>query len=334
MALGVNLGLFGQGTPNQYNNLSQSSGWTPQGAQQDVNRVSDLIAGAAYGAPQQTSQQYDTTPVSQSNIDAINNYGQGGTTSSTPDYSQQISQYQNAINTLLPTQLSAGNQGIDNQYQSALQQLLQGKNIADRDYGTAKQQSATGFVKAKNTIGAQAGSSLSGLLRLLGARGAGASSASGLARQAVARGAGLQRGDVSDTFGANNQSLDTSYGDYNNNYNNQVTSVGSQRQTAKDALANQISSSKASLLQQIAALQSSPANAQPYLDQANAITQQVAGYVAPSINYNTQAYQAPTAQSYAVGQNATPTYNSGAGGTDYFSPYLQTLLGKKQQQFA
>lgn len=293
------------------------------GTGQDVGSIENWVASnyAANNAPA-------SDPTATNTLSSPTSPSGGGTAS--PDYSQQIGQYNNELNNLLPAQQNAGNQNIENSYQSALQQLLQGKNIADRNYGTAKQQSATGYVGAKNTIGSQAGSALNGLLRLLGSRGAGLSSAADAARQAVARGAGLQRGDVGNTFAQNNQSLDTGYGDFNNQYNQQVSSAGTQRDNGRQTLQNNIESSRAGLLQAIAGLQSSPTNAQPYLDQANAIQQGIAGYVPKQISYNTPAYQAPSLASYTTAPQATPQYSNNAGASDYFSPYLQTLLGKKQ----
>lgn len=243
---------------------------------------------------------------------------------------QAISNIQSAINRT-GSQLSAGNASLDNQASSALQQLLLGRNQGEASYNQGRQTNATNYVGAKNTIGSQAGSALSGLLRLLGSRGA-SGSAVDSARQAVARGATLQRADAGNAFGQNQQGLDTNWNNYLTGYNNQVTNVGAQRDQGKQALQNSINANKASLLQSLAQLQQSPSAAQPYLDQANSLYDQTANYVTPQINYQTQAYNAPSLASYNT--EATNTSLKNQSGGDYYSPFLQTLLGKKQPGLA
>lgn len=257
-------------------------------------------------------------------------------------YDQAIGNTQAGINRLDP-QLASGNSTIEASYNNALNQLLLGKNQGETAYKGNKQSTATGYVGAKNTIGSQAGSSLNGLLRLLGSRGAGGGSAYRFAApEAVARGATLQRADSTNTFGQNNQALDTGWGNYMTAYNNQVSSAGSQRQQARQTLQQQIDTNRASLLQSLADLQSrrdqtaggnGVGASQGSLDQANAILDRSSNYTTAPINYQTQAYQAPDIASYTTTPNATPQY-SGSGPSDYFSPYLQALLGKKQQVLA
>lgn len=253
-------------------------------------------------------------------------------------YDQAIGNTQQAIDRL-PGQLQSGQSGINSSYQDALNQLLLGKNTSQQGYNTAKQQSATGYVGAKNTIGSQAGSTLNGLLRLLGSRGAGGGSAYNTAApQAVARGATLQRADVGNTFAGNNQSLDQGWGNYLNDYNNQVSSAGAQKDQQQQGLQQSIDSNKASLLQSLAQLQAQKniaaggtgvGAAQPYLDQANSLLDHLSNYSVAPIKYNTQAYQAPSLASYTTAPQAAPNVQ-GQGGGDYFSPYLSSLLGKKQ----
>jgi len=100
----------------------------------------------------------------------------------------------------------------DTTSQQSLQDFNTAKTNATNQYNTIGQQSRQDYVGAKNTIGANAGSSLNSLLRLLGSRGAGGGSAAQFAApQAVARGASIQRGEVGQTFGRNQQALDTNY---------------------------------------------------------------------------------------------------------------------------
>lgn len=258
-----------------------------------------------------------------------------------------IAQYDQGIGNLnaavgrLPGQLSSGNSTIDSSYTNAINQLLGAKNIANQGYTTNKNQTGADYVTSKNTIGANAGSSLNGLLRLLGSHGAGGSSAATIsAPGAVARQATQQRADVGSTFGRNNQTLDTNWNNYVTENNNQVNSAGSQRDNQKSELQRSIDSNKASLLQQLAQLSGQRAQAaggnatgaaQPYLDQANAVLDRSSNYTTAPINYQTQAYQAPDLAKYTFNSNSAPTVQGQSPSNDYYSPYLQALLGKKQQ---
>lgn len=254
-------------------------------------------------------------------------------------YGQSIGNTQSAIDRLGGQQAS-GNNSIDASYTNALNQLLLGKNQANATYDTTKHQTGVDYVGAKNTIGANAGNSLNGLLRLLGSRGAGGSSAATIsAPGAVARNATLQRTDVGNTFGANNQALDTNWNNYLTGYNNEVSSAGNQRDQSKQSLQQQIDNNRATLLQSLASLTGQQAAAQggnatavsqPYLDQANALLDKTSNYTTAPINYQTQAYTAPDLAKYTTNPNATPTFNGQTQANDYTSPYLAALLGKKQ----
>lgn len=258
-------------------------------------------------------------------------------------YKQAIDNTQAAVNRL-PGQLQSGYSGIDASFQNALSQLLLGKNQANTAYTGQKDSTALDYSGAKNTIGANAGSTLNGLLRLLGSRGAGGSLAAngigaGTVRGEVGRNATLQRADVSTQNASNNQLLDTNWNNYLTGYNNEVSSAGNQKDTQRQSLEQSIGTNKASLLQTLAQLQAesaaatggnATAAAQPYLDQANGVLNGLSNYSVAPINYNTVAYQPPSLASYNTDSKATPSVSGQSGALDYFSPYLSALLGKKQ----
>jgi len=254
-------------------------------------------------------------------------------------FDQSINNTQSAIDRL-GSQLNSGYSGIDSSYQNAINQLLGGKNQGERNYDENVKTTRTNYIAGKNTVGANAGSTLNSLQRLMGARGAGGSSAYEVAGpQAVSRQATLQRNDLSNTFGANIKGLDQSWGDFMQGYNNQVSGAGHQRDQQKSELQRQIDNNRASLLQSLAQLagqrdQVAGGNgtgaSQPYLDQANSILDRTANYTTSPINYSVEAYKAPSLSSYTTNPNAAPTYQGQKSNTDYFSPYLAALLGKKQ----
>jgi hypothetical protein len=314
--------------------------FTPTGGISGGNPLQNFSTGGSNGTPQQINQ----IPLGGSGggaqtLAATTGGSDGGY--SAAELAQQAANNQaigniNSAIGRLGTQQASGNQGIDNAYNTALQQLLLGKNQGELSYNQGKQTNATNYVQNKNAIGANAGEALNGIQRLLGSRGAGGSSAyNTVAPGAVARGATLQRADAGQNFGANQQGLDTNWNQYMTGYNNSVTGAGAQRDEQKRTLNDSITQNNASLLQQLASLQAGAGNsagAQPYLDQANSLLDRLATSAPAQINYNTQAYTPPSISSYS----ATPTstsYNQQNGG-DYFSPFLQTLLGKKQPSLA
>lgn len=296
-----------------------------------------LIGGQPVGAPQVQGQQTGGSYFGAAG-------GGGGAPAVDPAlvaaYNQAIGNTQAAYDRQ-GNLLNSGYSGIDASYQNALNQLLLGKNQAESGYKSNKQQTATDYVGAKNTIGANAGSVLSGLLRLLGSRGAGGGSAyNRVAPEAVARGATLQRTDVGNTFGANNQALDTNWGNYMTGYNNELSSAANQKEQQRKGLESTIDTNRASLLQSLAQLTaqrdqasggSGVAGAQPFLDQANSLLDRTSNYTTAPINYQTQAYNAPSLASYTTNPQAAPSYEGQQTSNDYFSPYLQALLGKKQR---
>lgn len=255
-------------------------------------------------------------------------------------YDQGIGNTQSALGRL-GDQFNSGSTQIDSSYQNAINQLLLGKNQANAAYDTNKHQTATDYVSSKNTIGANAGNSLNGLQRLLGSRGAGGGSAATItAPGAVARQATLQRADVGNTFGANNQALDTNWGNYMTGYNNEVSGAGNQRDTKRQELQQSVDSNRASLLQSLALLSGQKASAQggngnaaaqPFLNQANSVLDNLSRYSVAPINVQTQAYSAPDLAKYTSNPNATPTFQGEAQSNDYTSPFLAALLGKRQQ---
>lgn len=258
-----------------------------------------------------------------------------------------LGQYDQAIGNLnkavdrTGNMLESGYSGIDSSYQNALNQLLLGKNQANTAYDANKLSTGQDFVAAKNTIGSNAGQTLSGLWRLLGARGAGGGSAYRVsAPDAVARDATLQRTEAGNTFGANNQMLDTNWNNYMTGYENERSSAARQREQQREELARSVNQNKANLLQELASLEAqraqiaggdSVAASQDYLDRANNILDNVSSYDIRPIEYQTQAYTAPELSSYVTNANARPVFEGQSPENDYISPYLAALLGRRRQ---
>ena len=304
---------------------------------QNISAINNAVGGDVSSALKGFQQIQDPNPPQQAAGGAGTGYTVGvndpGTLAS---YDQGINNTQSSLNNI-PGQVYSQLQGVDTSYQNALNQLLLGKNQANATYTTNKQQTGQDFVTAKNTIGTNAGNTLNGLLRLLGSRGAGGGSAyTQTAPQAVAGQATLQRTGAGNTFGANNQALDTNWNNYLTGYNNQVAGATNQRDQQKQSLGSQAATNQAQLQQQLASLAgeraaatggNATAAAQPYFDAANQLLSKASNYTVAPINYQTQAYNAPALSAYTVNPNAAPTYQGQTPTNDYTSPYLGALLG-------
>lgn len=259
------------------------------------------------------------------------------------EFDQGIGNVQSGIDRL-GNQLNVGNQNIDSGYNSALNQLLQGEANTKQQYDTSKTQQTQDFVGTKNTIGGNAGNSLNGLQRLLGARGAGGSSAALFgAPQAVAQQAAQQRAGAGQAYGRNQQALDTSWNGYETGVGNSKTDLSHQRDNSRNGLQASIDTTRANLLQSLATLQGQRAQAsggnpvsaaQPYLDQANNYLGQAdsLGLQTPTFQVQPTVYQAPTLDHYTANPFATPQ-TSGNGALDQsVAPYLSLLLGAQKDK--
>lgn len=281
----------------------------------------------------------------------VANSRKGGSSTGGSSNAGQIAQYDQGIGNInssigrLDGELNAGYQNADTAYNSSVNKLLQAK--ADNEAGYKKNVDTTkqDYVGSKNTINVNTGNSLNALQRLLGSKGAGGSSAALIsAPEAAARQGTLQRQGVGDTFGKNIQSLDTGW-------NNYVRDTEKEKQGYEDNRVNQrnqtlanVNNTRASLLQQLATLvgqktslqgRNATAASQGYLDEANNLLGQNAGLgvLRPVAQIAPSVYTPGTVADYTVNPNAAPTVNGQApGSTDYASPFLQLLLGKKEQQ--
>lgn len=260
-------------------------------------------------------------------------------------YDPAIQQQQAALGRLTNVQ-SIGQANADTAYNQALNQLNQQKALDQQTYDKNTQSTKTDFVGAKNTIGTNAGNSLNSLLRLLGAHGAGGSSAALLsAPQATARQATVQRSGATDTYGKNLQSLDTNWGNYTNSFNQNVSAQGIKHQNDVNAAIASADTQRGGILQQLADLfgkragiQGGDTNAaaQPYLNQANQYLTEAdnLGRAVPVPQVSPLVYNAPNLANYTTNPNATPTVAGQGQATDYTSPYLAALLGKKNANTA
>lgn len=271
----------------------------------------------------------------------------GGSTYSGPDYSQinantisQLSQGAGTINNALgrlPGQLDIANSNINNRYTTKNNELQTGYNNNQNSYNTQTTQNQQSFRTNKNSINDQASQGLRGLSRLLGAYGA-VGSDLGVAQQSVMNQASRQNAGAGLNYATNQSGLDTNWGNFENSFKNerkklndwkteQLASAEQQSTTTRQDLMSKL----ADLNGQIAAARggSYAGAAQPYLDQANALSSKIdsLGKLNPTYDGVTPVYTAPSLSSYNVGNPVSYGFtNNGTSAAD--TPYLSLLLGK------
>lgn len=259
-------------------------------------------------------------------------------------YSPQVlAQYDQGIKTLQSaldrsgTQLGIAQGNINNQFNTNQNELNTAKQNAQQSYDQSGVQNQQSLRTNKNQIADQASSGLRGLLRTLGAYGAGGSSdALYNAPKAVTDQASAQRAGAGNTFAQNQQNLDTNWNGFLNSDQTSRQKLNDWRTQQLNSAQAQAETTKQSLLQKLADLQGQRASAaggsyasaaQPLLDQANSLSGSIdqLGAINPTYNGTTPTYTAPTLDSYLA--NADTKTTLGQGATQDVSPVLSALLG-------
>src|ERR1700757_3263396 len=305
--------------------LGQSSNSTGSTAVDNnpINQTAGVSSGGSGGSGGYAAPSYDPQVLSQ--------------------YDQAIGTEQNALNRL-PTQLGVAQGNIRTQYGQNLNELNSTKDQSQNSYNTSTNQNQQSLRTNKNQISDQASAGLRGLLRTLGAYGAGGSSdAQFVAPQAVATQASQPRAGAGQTFAQNQSGLDTNWNNFlsqDQNSRNKLNDWQTQQLNSAQAQSDQ---TKQDLLTKLADLTGKRAEyqggsytgaAQPFLDQANALSGQIdnLGRLNPTYTGTTPVYNAPSLSSYEVNAGGAPHAQVGnpSALTDQTSPYLSLLLNSQK----
>lgn len=296
----------------------------------------ELAYNSAVKAIQGLVGTYQTAPA------AATSSGKADAPADLSSYDQGIDATNAQINGLDP-QLANAIGTAENNYTTTINKLANDKSIADRNYGTAKTTDAQDFVGSKNTINTNTGNTISTINRVLGSRGAGGQSAGKFAGLVAAGAGSQQRAGAATTFGKNEQSLDTNYGDFNAAYKTNVDSAGAQKENDANAARASSFTTKASLLQQLATLinQRTAASggsgtdaSQPLVEQAKSLLAQATqlGTPKPVAAQTPLAYTPPSLSSYTTNPTAvTPAGARTSAATDTVVPYLSLLANRDKQ---
>lgn len=256
--------------------------------------------------------------------------------SNTAYYNQLINQYQNSLNNIASS-LDELNKGSQNQRDTNLNELQSSFNKNKRSYDTNSQQNIQNNQLTKNKIADQASQGLRGLLRTLGANGAGGSSAAAyLAPNAVTDTANAELADANSTFAQNQQNLDTNWNDYLNDYDNDKKKIEDAYQSALRSNEQNVLNQRNNILNQLI---SAYAGAGRSGDMANATRQinentnrinELNRFAKPTYNGTTATYTPADLASYNTGNTNVRTSLSGATNATN-NPTLAMLLGVRRR---
>ncbi|MCA9334315.1 hypothetical protein KC963_04665 [Candidatus Saccharibacteria bacterium] len=277
--------------------------------------------------------------------------GSGGTSydpAAVALYDQAIGQA-NAGLGRLGSQEGIGIANVEGDFNNNLQRLLSAKNRTQQQYEGNKVTSTQDNLQARSDIDFATGQRANALKRLLGARGAGSSSASRVAAPYAAALEGTQQlNDVADTFAKNMGALDKSWGDYNFEWDQNKNDLEAQKVNAINAVKSEVANKRVNLLNTLAQLNTqrqqalggsagaTVAAAQPYLNQVNDIYGQIDNLgrqFQGRVNVADPTYSAPDLSAYTY----DPRNPVGFGGNqnaqaEAVSPYLSLLLNAKKKE--
>lgn len=231
-------------------------------------------------------------------------------------------------------QLNIANQNILDQYNASIQKLINQKNQAEGQYNTSRANTMQDNQTAKSRIDQGVGQQYTGIQRLLGARGAGNSSASQIAAPYAAGLVGnQQRQDVNKQYATNMAGLDTNWNQFNTDWNDKQGETNTWRENQLRQANSNALDTRARLL--AAKAQLNPANAAGYQAQIQDLGSQIDALGRVSVyNPGNVVYKAPDLQAYGYQTAGGPTQGNAL--QQALGPYY-TLLGedkKNQDQLA
>lgn len=247
----------------------------------------------------------------------------------------------------LDDQQRIGLENVLNSYNRGRNRLSEQRGIAERDYGTNRDRNVNNYLGARNGIMQNTRATANALQRLLGLNGAGYSSAAlesapyAAALQGTQNLSGAQR-----TYGDNEASLATAWGDTERGYNNSVEDLDSQRYQQENNLRSSIAQTRASLLDRISQgkiqagmargenYQTAAAGRGDYQSQIDSLLDQITGYgrqyANPVLNTGNVSYKAPTQAQFSLDRFAAPTPTNNSGAQSDLSPTFLGLLTGQQ----
>jgi len=293
--------------------------------------ISNYISGSGgYTAPTgPTAQELET---------------QRQTAATIGQYDNLIGQWNNELGRLGSVE-EGGINNINNQTTLARNRLGEDRNVARRNYELTDQGNVQNFLQGRGAVRSRMNSQNNALMRLLGANGAGSSSAmQDQVPSAVAQYGTQLLNPMQQAYNQNDQSIEYNWNDTQNRFGRADEDINMQADKLTRGLKSQISQTRAGLLDKIANAtanktlasggnwQQAQAAMSPLQQQVNSLLDQIVGLGKdPAINAQSVAYQAPTLADYQMGNAAGIRQQSGpAAGVN---PQFLNILGGRDDEY-
>lgn len=218
----------------------------------------------------------NTTSTSSNNLSAGSGTTSGGTSSSSMAnalnqyYDTILNNYQAQLGSLTP-QLQAAQANVLNQYQNSYNPLARDYALGQSNLATSQNQVNKAQAQSLQQIADQVRQQMSSYNNMLGAYGAGNSSAADLIKFALGNSASANRYNVQQNAGQQTLAINNQQTALQNQYNDALNNLNTWKQQNLSDLATQYASSQAQINQQMA---SASAERQAQLAQIGAATQQ------------------------------------------------------------
>lgn len=280
--------------------------------------------------------------------------GGSGSRNSSGYYGDYTSDQVNALNSQLSqtdrllaslgVARDSGLANINNEYGRSVGRAQEGQAQFNRDLNVRRQDNQTNKTNSLNRINTDAENKFNSVMRMLGIKGSGVSSAAQMvAPHLVAQNASNQRADQFDTFGRNQRSIDTAATDSELKYKNLFEDLLGQRNTNENDFRqnmvnqeNDLYSTRANIAAQMDAARGGT-GATAYQDlnprlAANQITLDdlIRASVAPQYNVKAVDTQAPNLDQYTADPLATFDQNAQDPTASEVNAYLPWLQRKEK----
>lgn len=316
-----------------------------------VQRTPSTNAGQTSSPKSEGDIPTTPTPVSDAATGTANGFG---TRNSYGLYGQYTPDQVNALNSQLSqtdrllaslgVTRDSGLANINNEYGRSVGRAQEGQAQFNRDLNVRRQDNQTNKTNSLNRINTDAENKFNSVMRMLGIKGAGVSSAAQMvAPHLVAQNASNQRADQFDTFGRNQRSIDTAATDSELKYKNLFEDLLGQRNTKENDFRqnmvnqeNELYGTRADIAAQIDAARGGT-GAAAYQDlnprlAANQITLDdlIRASVAPQYNVKAVDTAAPNLDQYTADPLATFDPNAQDPTASEVNAYLPWLQRKEK----
>jgi hypothetical protein len=302
----------------------------------------------------QRNTQHDSNSNSNQNL-SLGYYGGGGGGGNTggnrasaaqlAEYDQGIGQLEHGLGRI-DNQLGVRLGNINNQYNTKMNELRSSWNKAEGQFNDQTRQNQQQRRTNINNINDRSSVGLRGLLRSLGSMGAVGSDMQ-LAGRAVQNQANQQRAGAGQTYAQNQKQIDTTWGQFKNDYEDEKKKAGDWKANEENAARQASQTTRQNLLTQLAQMKSQKAAAQGAnganaaradLGRANALSSEIDSLGRQQNTYtgNKVQYNAKDLDAYKVGGDTSvgisnPTSPSGDPTVNIYNTRLQQEEERKRQ---